>query len=411
MQMTKGVTEMNLLSDRIIAHFQPILSADTKEIYGYEVLGRYVDDGVNVKSLGPFFASQEISHEEALKMDRIVKRYAFNKYAEEKRDEFLFINIRLAWLLPFSENPEEMITLQLAEEFGIDPKKLVIEITEEEFNASEEYIRSIVHYKKIGCRIALDDYGKNASNIDRLAKLQPDIIKINIDYIHNSEQSYHYREYLRSLAAFADAVGIEVLYEGVETQRQLDICVSSKGRFYQGFLIAVPQSSMRYTKINRSVFSDSIENAYTAIQKKAVNAESLRNSLDVKIERFLLENPFVFEKADGDIYLMKLFRELPELKRIYLCSRQGVQISDNIERHSGDIVCRDYKNKNWAWRGYFHEAIKAFSMGGKSCLSNPYRDFTTKEQMFTFCYAINDDALLFADITLDTERMNDYAAG
>ena len=206
---------MNFSQDNVIAHFQPILSADTKEVYAYEVLGRYVDDDGTVKSLGAFFSDPDTSHEKALEVDRIVRRYAMKKYAEEKRSEYLFINIRLAWLLPYAENPDEMLTLQLAREFGITPEKLVIEITEEEFYASEEYIRSIIHYKKIGCRVALDDYGTRASNIDRLAKIQPDIIKINIDYIHNSEQSYHYREYLRSLAAFADSVGIEVLYEEI----------------------------------------------------------------------------------------------------------------------------------------------------------------------------------------------------
>jgi EAL domain-containing protein (putative c-di-GMP-specific phosphodiesterase class I) len=400
---------MNLSADNVIAYFQPILSADTKEVYAYEVLGRYVDDDGKVKSLGPFFTSADTSHEEALRVDRMVRRYAMKKYAQEKRNEYLFINIRLAWLLPFAENPEEMVTLQLAKEFGIAPEKIVIEITEEEFYSSEEYIRSIIHYKKIGCRVALDDYGKSASNIDRLAKIQPDIIKINIDYIHNSEQSYHYREYLRSLASFADSVGIEVLYEGVETERQLDICISSKGRYYQGFLIAVPQESMRDTVINSFVFSALISTAYTVMQNKAVSAEALRNSLDIQVERFLLENPFDHEGISGDEYLIKLFRELPEVLRIYLCSRQGVQLSNNIERQPGDIVCRDYKNKNWAWRGYFHETIAAFATGRKSCLSSAYRDFTTKEKMFTYCYAINDETFLFADIIKDTEKT--YAAG
>jgi len=374
-------------------------------------LGRYLSDNGTVISLGDFFTDTNISHEEALRVDRIVKRHAFKKYAEEKRDEYLFINIRLAWLLPYAENPEEMVTLQQIEEFGIEPEKLVIEITEEEFNASEEYLRAIVHYKKIGCRIALDDYGKSASNIDRLAKLQPDIIKINIDYIHKSERSYHYREYLRSLAAFADSVGIEVLYEGVETERQLDICISSKGRFYQGFLIAVPQPSMREIVINSSVFSALIETEYKAIQNKAINAETIRNSLDVQVERFLLDNPFDYEKISSDAYLIRLFRELPDVKRIYLCSRQGVQLSDNIERDSEDIVCRDYRNKNWAWRGYFHESLTAFAMGRKSGLSNIYRDFTTKEQIFTYYYAISDDVFLFVDFAKDTERMKAYAAG
>jgi len=399
----------DLSSDRIIAYFQPILSADTNDVYAYEVLGRYIDDDGTVQSLGPFFSDPDVSHEEALKVDRIVKKYAFEKYAQEKRNEYLFINIRLAWLSPYAKNPEEMMTLQLAKEFGIDPEKLVIEITEEEFNASEEYIRAIVHYKKIGCHIALDDYGKSASNIDRLAKLKPDIIKINIDYIHNSEKSYHYREYLRSLAVFADSVGIEVLYEGVETERQLEICISSKGRFYQGFLFAAPHASMSDPYINISVFSSLVENAYTEIQTKTASAESLRNSLDIQIDHFLLENPFDNEKINNDEYLIKLFRELPGVIRIYLCDRKGVQLSNNIERQSagfqsGDIVCRDYKNKNWAWRGYFHEIIKAFVRGRKSCLSNPYRDFSTKEKMCTYSYAINNDVFLLVDIMNKPER-------
>ncbi|MDR2953408.1 MAG: EAL domain-containing protein, partial [Treponema sp.] len=344
---------MRFSPDKITAYFQPILSADTKEVYAYEVLGRYEDEGT-ARSLGPFFADPGISHEEALKIDRIIRRDAFKKYAEEKRTEYLFVNIRLAWLLPYAENPEEMITLQLAKEFGIVPEKLVIEITEEEFNSSEEYIRAIIHYKKIGCRIALDDYGKKASNIDRLAKIQPDIIKINMDYIHNAESSYHYREYLRAISDFCDSVGIEVLYEGVETERQLEICISAKGRYYQGFLIAAPQPSMNDMTVNWFVFTASIETSYTAIQNKALNSESAKRSLDNQVEHFLLENLLCRENTSDDAHLEKLLLELPQVKRIYLCSRQGIQLSNNIERQSEAIISRDYKNKNWAWRGYFH---------------------------------------------------------
>jgi len=402
---------MNYTQDNVVAYFQPILSAETNNIYAYEVLGRYIDNDGKVNSLGPFFTDPDTSHEEALRVDRIVRRYAMKKYVEEKRSEYLFINIRLAWLLPFVENPEDMVTLQLAKEFGIATEKLVIEITEEDFNSNEEYTRAIVHYKKAGCRVALDDYGKEASNIDRLAKLQPDIIKINIDYIHNSETSYHYREYLRAIAVFADSVGIEILYEGVETERQLDICISSKGRFFQGFLLAVPQASMRDTDTNMLVFSTLIAAAYSAIQTNAVNVESLKNSFDIYVENFFLENPFDREKINDDEYLKKLFCKLPEVIRIYLCNRKGVQLSNNIERQSGDIVCRDYKNKNWAWRGYFHEIIKAFIRGRKSCLTNPYRDFTTKEKICTYCHTINDDVFLFVDIIKEPERMDAYVAG
>jgi len=402
---------MNFTEDNVIAYFQPILSADSNDIYAFEVLGRYIDDDGNVKSLGPFFNNPDTSPEEALTVDRIVRRYAMKKYAEEKRTEYLFVNIRLAWLLPFIEHPEDMLTLQLAKEFGIPPERLVIEITEEDFNSGEDYLRAIVHYKRAGCRIALDDYGKEASNIDRLAVLQPDIIKINIDYIHNSENSYHYREYLRSIAVFADNVGIEVLHEGVETERQLDICISSKGRFYQGFLLALPQPSMTNPEINTLVFFALIATAYNAIQTAVSEVETLRNSMDVHIERFLKENPFDNDKTNNDEYLIKLFRELPEVIRIYLCDRKGIQLSDNIEQQSDNITCSNFKNKNWAWRGYFHEIIKAFIRGRKSCLTNPYRDFTTKEKICTYCYAITDDIFLLVDIKKEPERTNNNAAG
>jgi len=403
---------MNLTQDNVVGYFQPILSAETNDIYAYEVLGRYLDDDGKIKSLGPFFNNPDTSPEEALRVDRIIRRYAMKKYAEEKRDEYLFINIRLAWLLPFIDHPEEMITLQLAKEFGISPEKLVIEITEEDYNSSEEYLHAIVYYKKAGCRIALDDYGKEASNIDRLAMLQPDIIKINIDYIHNSEMSYHYREYLRAIAVFADSVGIEVLYEGVETERQLDICISSKGRFFQGFLLATPQPSMRNPDVNTLVFSELIATAYTAIQTKVADVESLKNSFDVYVERFLKENPFDEKKINNDEYLDKIFHELPEVIRVYFCNRKGVQLSNNIEKQSDNIIVfHDFRNKNWAWRGYFHEIIKAFIRGRKSCLTNPYRDFTTKEKICTYCYAVNDDVFLLADITKEPEKVNDHAAG
>jgi len=395
---------MNLSPEKIIAHFQPIFSADSKTVYSYEILGRYIDDNGAVQSLGPFFNDAKTTNEEALLIDRLVRRDAFKKYAEEKRSEYLFINIRLAWLTQYTDRPELMVTLRLAEEFGVALEKLVIEITEEEFNASDAYIRAIIHYKSVGCRIALDDYGKNASDIERLAKLKPDIIKVNRDYIQNSEKSYHYREYMRSIADFAESVGIEVLYEGIETQRQLDICMSLKGRYYQGFLIARPQPSMKDAVVNDAVFSASIENVYTVLQSEIIKTEALRKSLDAEVERFLAKSPFVSGKNDYDMYLTSLCKELSNVKLIYLCDKHGNQLTSNIVQQSENSGLCDskclamYKNKNWVWRGYFYEALKSIAAGQKSCISSVYNDFATKDKVRTYSYSISDDVFLFADI-------------
>ncbi len=387
---------MKISPEKVIAYFQPILSADSKTVYSYEILGRYIDDEGAIHSLGPFFNDPNTTNEEALEVDRLVRRYALKKYSEENRSEYLFINIRLAWLMQFTDRPDLMLTLKWAEEFGIALKKLVIEITEEEFNASDAYIRAILHYKAVGCRIALDDYGKSASDIKRLAEIKPDIIKINMDYIHSSEKSYHYREYLRSLADFAESVGIEVLYEGVETREQLDICMALKGRFYQGFLIARPQPSMSEAVIDEAVFSESIENLHTVLQDKITKTEVLQKSLDTQIESFLVENIFDSRKKDYDEYLAKLCEKLSNARLVYLCDNQGNQLTSNIVFNSKNLTT--YKNKNWIWRGYFYEALKAVASGKKSCLSDAYHDFSTKDKVRTYSYAISNDIFLFVDI-------------
>jgi len=385
-------------TDNVIPYFQPILCAASNQIYSYEILGRFLENDGNAKSLGAFFSDPRTTHDEALRVDRIVRRKALEKYAQEKRNEYLFINIRLAWLDNFVDNPKDMPTINWARELGIDLNKIVIEITEEEFNARDAHINILSYYKNAGCRIALDDYGKNASNIERLAFLQPDIIKINIDYIHKSEDSHHFRKYLKSLAAFAEAVGIEVLYEGIETPKQLEICLSSRGRLYQGYLIAYPQASMKDAEVNHNVFSAAANDAYKKQYKRTMRTDLLKSYLDSKVGYFLLENPSFYTKDDIDKYLSKLCEDIPAVIRIYLCNEQGEQITNNFEWNCGEIKYNGYLGHNWAWRGYFHEAMAVFISGKKSGLSTAYRDFTTKKKIFTYFYELTPDIYLFADI-------------
>jgi len=398
---------MKFSTDNVIAYFQPILCADSNKIYSYEVLGRYIDQNGIVNSLGAFFSDSNTTHEDALKIDRIVRRKAMEKYVQEKRTEFLFINIRLAWLKSFIGKPDALPTIQWARELGIDRGKIVIEITEEEFTIEDEqeaaaYLDILSYYKNTGCRIALDDYGKKSSNIDRVAFLQPDFIKINMDYIHKSTSSYHYREYLTSLAAFAEAVGIEVLYEGIETQQQLEICLGSGGRFYQGYMFAHPQPSMDNAEVNYNVFATVANDVYHKQYQRFIHSDSLKDDLDSKFVSFLLENPSFYTQENVNTSLSKLFQELPELLRIYLCNKYGEQITCNFEWNSGHVEQYDnYLGNHWTWRGFFQKAMEVVISGRKSGLSTVYRDFTTKERIFTYFYALTTDIYLFADMDAD----------
>jgi EAL domain-containing protein (putative c-di-GMP-specific phosphodiesterase class I) len=389
--------QTDLLSKDITAYFQPIIAADTNKIYSYEVLGRYTECG-EAKSLGDFFSSAP--DKEALKIDRIVRESALRQFAKEGNGEFLFINLRLSWLVQYVERPEELPTIMWAKEFGIDLHKLVIEITEEEFyEDNDDYIKVIAHYKNAGCRIAIDDFGRNASHIDRLAALLPDIIKIDMSYIQRSEDSYHYREYLKALTSFAEQVGIEVLYEGIETDKQLDICIASGGRFYQGFLLAQPQPSIQNAVANYDVFLISTDRFIKSQQHSFSRAIYQYEFWDALVESFIRKNGSDLLMDDTDSYLFSFCHWLPvPIKRTYVCNRHGNQLSHNLEMDSENIIWLDYRNKNWACRVFFREAMSAIDGGRKSYLTNMYRDVSTKERIYTYVYHIRSDMYLFLDL-------------
>jgi hypothetical protein len=259
----------------------------------------------------------------------------------------------------------------------------------------------IDYYRNAGCQIAIDDYGSKANYIDRLELLAPDILKVDMSYIHRSEGSYYYREYMKALMSFAERVGIEVLYEGIETPEQLDICVASNGRFYQGFLLAKPQPSIQHAVVDHVAFIRSAERLIKVLQDISSNINDWHEQWDARMEHFLSEHGAEFATADIDHYLSKLCLEFSEfVRRVYLCNRHGDQLSHNIEVESGKIIWNDYRNKNWAWRGFFQESIIALDAGRKSYLTNIYRDVSTKEKIYTYVYQIRPDTYLFIDILM-----------
>ncbi|MDR2125028.1 MAG: EAL domain-containing protein [Desulfovibrio sp.] len=389
---------MLLREENIFPHFQPILCADACAVSGYEVLGRYRDENGNVESLGKFFHDPSVPADISLHVDRVIRKKAMERYAEEGCNKDIYLNMRLDWLA-HKESKYEIYTLRWAHEYGIAPEHLIIEITEEEFNASEDYIKVLSLFTEAGCRIALDDYGKSASNIDRLACLSPAVIKLDMEFIQKSPESFHHRAYIHSLTSFAEHVGIEVLCEGIETQAQLDVCMETGGRYFQGFLFAYPQPIVCDAVVDGNVFMHSSDKLISSLHNRVTQANALRHTMDINVQRFVAEHVFVMGKMDIDLYLLDLMRTLPaHVMRVFLCDRRGTQLSGNIERRAGDFSVTAFRGANWLWRGFFQEAMNMFEASRQSGVTGAYRDMTSKERIFTYFCALSSDLFLFADV-------------
>ncbi len=136
--------------------------------------------------------------------------------------------------------------LKLLHSFGaltVHHHDIVIEICEDAITERidmDQAMMEIAILRSHGIRIALDDFGKEASNLNRLPHLPIDIVKIDKSLIDRIGTDRRSREALRSIIHLAEALEFEIIAEGVKTPAQRDMLLSPGLTLHQGFLHARP---------------------------------------------------------------------------------------------------------------------------------------------------------------------------
>lgn len=297
--------------ENLVPFFQPIIAADTFSIYGYESLGRLVFGGKAV-SLGPFFTNPEIPTEELLEVDRVIRAKAIQAFTGVQNGKKLFLNIKPTWIYRFLDCPHKIPTIQLLRESCIPTEDVIIEITEDCFTGELSSLAKLLnYYRKQGCRIAVDDFGSDFSNFERIAYINPDIIKVDIQIVQKSVQMESYYELLNLISSFCQRIGADVLFEGIETFDQLFNCVRSGGRYYQGFVFSQALPHFEYDNGICDILRLAAMEYKNAEIKSMLAKNSICSHLDHIISRYLKKFPFRLERNFIDQYLLDLSRELP----------------------------------------------------------------------------------------------------
>lgn len=104
-----------------------------------------------------------------------------------------------------------------------------------------DVIAALEALKRVGARILLDDFGTGFSSLWRLGRLPIDIVKIDRSFVDQlAVPDSHDGAIVQAILGMADAMGKEVIAEGVETGEQLDSLRALGCRTAQGFLLAHP---------------------------------------------------------------------------------------------------------------------------------------------------------------------------
>ena len=137
----------------------------------------------------------------------------------------------------------ERITTALARH-RIDPSLLTCEITESV--AMEDTRATQTTFKRLGeagVHLSIDDFGTGYSSLAYLRKLPAEELKIDRSFVMDIETSADARAVVDAVIHLAHALGLKVVAEGVETERQRDVLIQMGCDELQGFLFAKPMSA------------------------------------------------------------------------------------------------------------------------------------------------------------------------
>lgn len=219
---------------------QPKMDARDNSIVGGEVLIRLKNEDNEFVSPQIFIP---IAEELGLisKIDRIVMRkgFLFIKRLED-----------LGYDLPISINvsSQEFMNYDFLRmidkflyEFKINPKHLIIEITENSLIENIDMgINIAQELKKRNIALSLDDFGTGYSSINYLIHLPVDEVKLDKFFTWRLEQNHKSIVFLKKIGEFLKELGMNFIIEGVETSNQLKIMTECNCFKYQGYYAYKP---------------------------------------------------------------------------------------------------------------------------------------------------------------------------
>lgn len=219
--------------------YQPIVTATGYELKRLEVLSRWPRDDINVNA----FELMEMI--DRLNLIEPFHDWLFNTaFSQMKRWEGESINPDLCLNIPANYCYNDSISssvLAALSCYGIDPRKVELEITESTLMRFPEKSTKVLQgLHDHGMRIAIDDFGTGYSSMAYLTKLPLDTLKIDRNFFLGDIGQERNRKVIEAITALGHSLELEIIAEGVETDIQLAIAKKVGCDLLQGFYFGKP---------------------------------------------------------------------------------------------------------------------------------------------------------------------------
>ena len=139
----------------------------------------------------------------------------------------------------FSEPELVSSVRRIMEETGLDAEHLHLEITETTAMADlERSVQALHQLKQLGVHLHVDDFGTGYSSLSYLHRFPVDSLKVDRSFVTNLHERPENQAIVRTVVDLARSLGLSVVVEGIETEKQLAIIQGLGCDYGQGWLFA-----------------------------------------------------------------------------------------------------------------------------------------------------------------------------
>ncbi len=249
------VTEEKLLKEAMAKkefrlQYQPIVDLANNRVAGCEALVRWkhpsgelllpsrflsqVEDSDLIIDLGYWIAEEACQFQSRLFNDFQQDVFvAINLSGKQFEDQFLVPS--LADIMEKTNASRERIKFEITESLLIDNPELATQ--------------SLQQLKETGAKLAIDDFGTGYSSFSYLHRFPFDTLKIDRVFVSAMSRSEKSNQIVRSLVNLSLDLGMEVVAEGIESEREVDLMRQYKTTYGQGFYFSRPINETDFVKL------------------------------------------------------------------------------------------------------------------------------------------------------------------
>jgi EAL domain-containing protein (putative c-di-GMP-specific phosphodiesterase class I)/PAS domain-containing protein len=229
-----------MLRHALSVHYQPQFDVKTGRGCGVEALARWVlcsGESIAPSVFIPVAERSGLIHALGAWMLNSACETAYAWCGREAQRTTLSVNVSA---LQIDEDFNAVLGRTL-EKSHFPAKQLELEITESALIANPDLtIGYLKQWKQMGVRIAMDDFGTGYSSLSYLSRLPVDCLKLDQSLIHRMTEDVKTAAVTRLIVSMGAELGIDVVAEGVETERQLKMLTDLNCPRVQGYLLGRP---------------------------------------------------------------------------------------------------------------------------------------------------------------------------